>query len=133
MLRTLIGLAAAGLVIMAGCGGGSGAMGLHEATGIVYQDILNRDVAGLEVWHLPDPLPDGGHVTNSGGGDYTYTDGGETWFFFIDDAPATAWPHACRYVFVNRMDGKTDTIDETWAPDDFGVMVEITEWWMYNN
>ncbi|MBN2056533.1 hypothetical protein JW905_16530, partial [bacterium] len=39
------------------------------------------------------------------------------WFVFIDDQPGANWEHACRYVFIDPVDGSYEVVDHTQPPE----------------
>lgn len=59
----------------------------------------------------------------------------ETWFFWIDDAPAAKFAHPTRFVFINQETGELDVIEDLWWPllNGEGLWVETKDYWNEDN
>lgn len=51
----------------------------------------------------------------------------EAWTYFLDEEPFTNWSHDCRYIFVNKENGKLTVQKEKFPPSDMNKWSIITE------
>ena len=63
-----------------------------------------------------------------------------SYVYFIDDIPMANWSHACRYCFVNAVNGNTSIVNQDFYPDDFKSFTLIGQqpdrdygFWPYTN
>ena len=51
----------------------------------------------------------------------------ETWTYFLDEIPFANWSHDCRYIFINKENGKLTVRKEKLPPSDMNEWSIITE------
>ena len=88
---------------------------IHTAIQAVISNVLLDDLSGKELAYVSNILPPGTKIADQS--DIGILVEEYSWFFFIDDAPGTSFPHACRYVLVTLWGGEISIHEEMWPPD----------------